>query len=139
MTSVSYQITAMVARYILIAIVLVVLIRAISLGSRSKAGAHIMRGFLVSERTGKQYPLGDDNIIGSSPRCDIVLRGRSMASVHVQIYRKKERWLLSRYTSSRTEVNEVDVNSRVEVRNGDHLQLGGHLFSLQFDEGEDGV
>ena len=136
MTSVSYQITALVVRYILIAIVLVVFLRAVSLGRRSKTGAPILRGFLIQEKNGKQYPLGDDNIIGSSPRCDIVLKGRSLAGVHVQIYRKKKRWLLSRYTTNRTEINEVDVNSRVEVHNGDTLQMGSHLFTLQIDDEE---
>lgn len=125
MISIPYQITASILRYILIFIVLMVFARAIALSKKHVFNEEITElATLVWERRKKEYPLWEDNIIGASNRCDIIIKTKNVSRVHAQIYKKKNEWILCSYAHRPLMVNDITIESRIEISDGDIILLG---------------
>lgn len=139
MHSASYEITALIARYILIFLSFVVLVRSIFIARASRPNVTIKGGRqiakLISLDSNKEYYLGYDNIIGSSNRCDIQIEGRGVGRIHIQIYKSKNNWMLCTYSRKATLLNEIKVGGKIEISSNDLIKLGARKFKFETLEG----
>lgn len=140
MHSVSYEITALVARYILVFLCAIVLLRSIFISKVSRinnSNNNINVAKLVSLDKNSEYCLGYDNTIGTSNRCDIKIIGRGVAKIHIQIYKKQNKWMLCTYAKKHTTINEIKVNGRIEINSNDILKLGARQYRFILNKGDD--
>ncbi len=139
MHSASYEITALIARYILIFLCFVVLVRSIFIARASKPNvmikSNLQEAKLISLSNNKTYFLGYDNIIGSSARCDIHVTGRGVGKIHIQIYKKKTSWMMCTYSRKSTLLNEIRVNGKIEINHNDVIALGSQKFKFEIPNG----
>lgn len=139
MHSASYEITALIARYILIFLCSVVLVRSVFIARASRPNVMIKAGRQIAKLTSldsdKEYYLGYDNIIGSSKRCDIQLEGRGVGEIHIQIYKNKSSWMLCTYSRKTTLLNEIKVGGKIEISTNDVIRLGTRKFKFETLEG----
>lgn len=141
MHSASYEITALIARYILVFLCFVVLVRSIFIARASrpnvliKGNNHIAK--LTELHTKRVYYLGYDNIIGASKRCDIQVEGRGVAKIHIQIYKKKNNWMLCTYSRKAVLLNEIKVGGKIRISTNDVIKLGSQRFRFEVSNGGD--
>lgn len=139
MHSASYEITALIARYILILLCLIVLIRSIFIARASRVNVMINGDTQIAKLTelskNKTYYLGYDNIIGVSKRCDIQVLGRGVGKIHIQIYKKKNGWMLCTYSKKATLLNEIKVSGSIPISSNDFIKLGNQNFKFEITEG----
>lgn len=139
MYSISYEITALVARYILILLCVIVFVRTIFISRASRLlinNRTIKIASLLCLETNNEYNLGYDTIIGCSNRCDIRISGRGVAKIHIQIYKKKDKWMLCTYAKRATFLNEIKIGGRVEINSRDVIKLGTKRFRFMLPNGE---
>ena len=139
MHSASYEITSLIARYILVFLCFVVLVRSIFIARASRPNVLIKGARQIAKLTavdsGREYYLGYDNIIGSSKRCDIQVDGRGVGKIHIQIYKKKNNWMLCTYSRKSTLLNEIKVGGKIEISSSDVIKLGSRKFKFESLEG----
>ena len=139
MYSASYEITALISRYILIFLCSAVFVRVIFIARASRPNVMIKGNYQIARltalKTDKTYYLGYDNIIGSSNRCDIQVSGRGIAKIHIQIYRKKNNWMLCTYSSKAVLLNEIKVGGKIEISSNDVIKLGSQSFRFEIEKG----
>ncbi len=91
---------------------------------------------LAGPSAGARFALSGTTTIGRLPECDVTLDDPSVSRRHARVLRKGDRWMVSDLGST----NGVRVNgdqvSEAELRDGDHLDLGG--VKLAFSQGEGG-
>ena len=140
MYNIPYEITALVARYILILLCALVLVRAIFISRASKmASKHdieVKIAKLVMIDTAREYILGYDNTIGKSNRCDVQIYGQGAAKIHAQIYKKKEKWILCTYSNKNTLLNEIKISGRIEINSHDILKFGNKDYRFISTKGD---
>lgn len=140
MHSIPYEITSLIVRYILVFLCLVVLVRTIfifratKLHSKNSEISYFAK--LASIDVNREYHLGYDNTIGQSKRCDVQIHGKDIAKIHIQIYKKKDHWMLCTYTRKTTLLNEIKVGGRIEIHSHDVLQLGNKHYRFLVNKGE---
>jgi len=77
----------------------------------------------------REYVLdGRDVAIGRAPSCDIVLEGDQLASRRHALLRFKEGVysIVDLGSSNGTFVNDIEIREATELRDGDHVSIGGH-------------
>jgi pSer/pThr/pTyr-binding forkhead associated (FHA) protein len=77
----------------------------------------------------REYVLdGRDVAIGRAPSCDIVLEGDQLASRRHALLRFKEDVysIVDLGSSNGTFVNDIEIREATELRDGDHVSIGGH-------------
>ena len=135
MHSASYEITALIARYILVFLCFAVLVRSIFIARASRPNVMIKGNHQIAKLTslesGREYYLGYDNIIGSSQRCDIQVDGRGVGKIHIQIYRSKSNWMLCVYSRKTTLLNEIKIGGKIEISSNDVIKLGAKKFKFE--------
>ncbi len=141
MHSASYEITALIARYILFFLCFIVLIRSIFIARASRPNVMIYNNAQIASLTAlgknRTYYLGYDNIIGSSKRCDIQVATRGVAKIHIQIYKKKNNWMMCAYSRKPTYLNEIKVGGSIPISSNDIIGLGSQKFRFEIAEGGD--
>lgn len=77
----------------------------------------------------REYVLdGRDVAIGRAPSCDIVLEGDQLASRRHALLRFKEGIysIVDLGSSNGTFVNDIEIREATDLRDGDHVSIGGH-------------
>jgi pSer/pThr/pTyr-binding forkhead associated (FHA) protein len=77
----------------------------------------------------REYVLdGRDVAIGRAPSCDIVLEGDQLASRRHALLRFNEGVysIVDLGSSNGTFVNDIEIREATELRDGDHVSIGGH-------------
>ena len=139
MHSISYEITALVLRYILVLLCAIVFIRSIFISRASQmlySNNKISIAKLISRDTNNEFYLGYDNIIGTSNRCDVKVFGKGIAKIHIQIYKKKDNWMLCTYTKKLTILNEIKIGGRIQISTNDIIKLGTKEYKFVLLEGK---
>ena len=140
MHSASYEITALIARYILIFLCFIVLLRSFFIARASRSNVLINDQMQIAKLmevgNSKTYYLGLDNIIGASKRCDIQVSGRGVSKIHIQIYKKKDNWMLCTYSKKSTLLNEIKVSGSIPISSNDVIKLGSQKFKFEITKGE---
>ena len=137
MYSVPYEITALIARYILVFLSVLVLVRSIVISVSTKdKKIEQTAAKLVLIGTEKEYYLMTDSTVGSSHRCDVQITGENIAKIHVQIYKRDEKWVMCVHSKKNTLLNEIEVTGRVEINSNDILRFGDNDYRFILLNGE---
>ena len=148
-----FDLVASVLRYLIIAVVLFIAVRAawvtvidfrraipedIILGAlevtsvrgqkRAPKGSAAARD-KTRLRKGKVFPLGRDVLIGSARKCDVRINHPSIARVHAQIWEKDGIFFLSP-VQGQVRIGKEELARRSELFNGDVLTMGALEFTL---------
>jgi len=84
---------------------------------------------------GTWFGLREDNLIGRSKKCDIVIPNPTISSSHARIYKKgKKVWISDLGSRNGTFVNRKKINEDNELRSGDEIQMGNLFFSVSLNE-----
>src|SRR5690348_15947128 len=86
-------------------------------------------GHSNGQESEREYVLdGRDVAIGRAPSCDIVLEGDQLASRRHALLRFKEGVysIVDLGSSNGTFVNDIEIREATELRDGDHVSIGGH-------------
>jgi pSer/pThr/pTyr-binding forkhead associated (FHA) protein len=86
-------------------------------------------GHANSQEPEREYVLdGRDVAVGRAPSCDIVLEGDQLASRRHALLRFKEGVysIVDLGSSNGTFVNDIEIREATELRDGDHVSIGGH-------------
>ncbi len=141
MHSASYEITSLIARYILVILCGIVFIRTIFISRATRpiiiSAEDICIAKLKAYNSEKEYFLGYDNIIGSSKRCDIQILGRSVSKIHIQIYKKRDCWMMCTYSKKSTYLNEIKISGKIKISSNDVVRIGAQKFVFIANEGGD--
>ncbi len=141
MYSTAYEITALIARYILILLCAIVLLRTIFIARASRTPIHLDDNSIIAKlielSSNKEFLLTYDNTIGNSNRCDIQVEGRNITAIHAQIYKKQGNWMLCTYSKNNTLLNEIKIAGRIQINSNDVLSLGGTHFRFILTKGDD--
>ncbi len=140
MHSASYEITALIARYILIFLCGLVLIRTIFISRAMRPNmmkaSELNLAKLSYLETDTVFYLGYDNIIGASKRCDVQISGRGVSKIHIQIYKKRDCWMMCTYSKKATYLNEIKISGKIQIESNDVIRIGSQKF--KFNESESG-
>lgn len=133
----AYHITAMIVRYILVAIVFMVFIEAVlqSRKSRSYDSSETI-ATLWWEEEDIEFYLSQENLIGKSNRCDIVVKARGVKRIHGQIYFDSDEWIICANSRSLIYVNEVLIEDKALIEDGDVIGIGDESLVFELEEKE---
>jgi len=83
---------------------------------------------------GKRYGLKWENSLGSANSCDVCITGGGLIKKHAVLYLTRDRAFLRPMSHANVFVEGQRVRNRIEVHDGDSIQLGETLFVLQLFE-----
>jgi pSer/pThr/pTyr-binding forkhead associated (FHA) protein len=96
-----------------------------------RAGARL-RIVEPTDRSGQNYEIGEEVVLGRSPACAISLERDSFASsVHARIYQRDgEMWVEDLGSRNGTYVNDERLEGPVPLERGDLVKIGATVFEV---------
>jgi len=100
-----------------------------------KAGAHLL---IESEiETPHTFTLIEATTMGRLPHNDIVIEDTAVSGRHARITRRRGRWWLEDLDSSNgTWLNEVRLDERLRLDDGDRIRLGRTTITIDLEGGD---
>src|SRR4051812_17930144 len=83
----------------------------------------VQAAWLVDERFGKAYPLGDQTTVGRGPTNTIIVRDGEVSRLHAEIRRAADGYIATSFGSSGTLLNGEALVTERSLREGDELQI----------------
>ena len=140
MISASYEITALVARYVLFFLCVIILLRTLFISTTKhrtiKTGDNNGVAKITDIKSGRIYDLGYDCIVGSSKRCDIKIEGRGVSAIHIQIYKQNNHWIICTFSKKPTLLNEIKIGGKEIINTNDIIKIGAKSFQFILPNGD---
>ncbi len=133
MNTQAYEIAALLGRYVLIFLCFWVFVLAIFEIRRDRlAKISLNIASLYWKRKRLHLDLGEENMIGRSSRCDIIIKSPFIKRRHLNLYLDSEEWLVSPSKDAKVYINDYLIEDTVQIEDGDRLSFGHEnmIFSI---------
>lgn len=133
----AYTITAMIVRYILVAIIFLVFIQAVLESTKVRRYESLeTKAYLWWEDEDVAFSLFQENLIGKSNRCDIIVKAKGVKRCHGKIYFDSDEWIICANKRAFIYVNEVLVEDKALIEDGDVIGIGDESLVFEMVEKE---
>lgn len=139
MNTETYNIFAMILRYVFVIVCFLVFVQAILESKKSRHNSSSLFLTSLEWRKGKIiYDLGQDNIVGRANKCDIVIKSYKVERIHGKIYLDSDEWIVSPYKKAKISVNKLLVEDKALLQDGDKISFGKESVIFHVNEIYDG-
>jgi pSer/pThr/pTyr-binding forkhead associated (FHA) protein len=83
--------------------------------------------------SGKEFPLGDSQIIGRLKRCSIPIDDTRASREHARVYRSRDQFFVTDLNSKNGVVVNGETVLKAELNPGDSLRVGETLFRIDYE------
>jgi len=136
----AYSIIAMIGRYLLIIICFLVFVQAImEIRKESQYNDSMDLASLKWSRKRMLFALGQENIVGRSTKCDVIIDMPTVRLRHFKIYLDCGEWIVVPCKYSEVKINKYIIEGKTQVTDGDKISIGKEnlIFNITPDDEEE--